>query len=109
MEKYLRYIKSDIRGTEEISEIEPLGRAESLYKNKELDLSFRVGDAIRKAENTDMFGFITAINPNGSVILIKDDISLTTDVELNFENKGKQVKPFAHQVTGYTYKLGNEE
>ena len=56
-----------------------------------------------------MFGFITAINPNGSVILIKDDISLTTDVELNFENKGKQVKPFAHQVTGYTYKLGNEE
>ena len=43
------------------------------------------------------------INPNGSVLLNRNDICAHTSVQLNFENKDKEVRPLAYEKKDFVY------
>ena len=105
LNRYLEFYKRIIMGTEEYPSIDPIGRAESFFNDSEIEnpLEERKKSMIKGLDNDNIKYYARLINPNGKILLLNDDISVETDLELNFENKGKVVKPFAHQITGYIY------
>ena len=109
--KYLDFYKRIIMGTEEYPSFDPIGRAESLFTDSEIEnpLEERKQAMIKGLDNGNIKYYARLINPNGKILLLNDDISVTTDLELNFENKGKAVKPFANQITEYIYTAQSEE
>ncbi len=88
LEKYQNIVSDD--------EIVYEGRAKQLFKTPDYELK----DCIIEHFNEICYtGFAdSAINPNGKVFLCCDEISKPTDIQLNFENKGKPVKPIGCEI-----------
>ena len=77
--------------------VSPYGRAANLFK----DISSEIPKSAFLREITDSKIYTTfnySINPNGSVVMSRKDISAKTNLSLNFENKNKPVKPLANEV-----------
>ena len=109
IDRYYKFYSSAITGCDEYSSgIRPLGRGEELFKKPESTSAQRTEVVLNNLETNNLGFCNTVINPNGSVLFCQEDIAVKTDLQLNFENKDKQVKPFAHQVAGYVYQVKNE-
>jgi len=78
-------------------ELFPWGRAQKLF-NCETDTAKDREKAFRDVCRVAPQSASSLINPNGSFVLSMMDISARTDLDLNFENKGKPVKPFAFEI-----------
>ena len=82
-----------------------MGRAQELFIDSgDNNLDKRINSALKYAK-TSPCDLEKAINPNGQVILICNDVSIKTNLGLNFENKDKETKPFANQVDDYIFNL----
>lgn len=104
IEALLNYCKNILSGTEECPELLPWGRAKALYKNPKESLDDRKEKLLSRINNSPNL-LKKGINPNGSIILYQEDVSARTNLQLNFDNKDKQVKPFASEIEEYEYKF----
>ncbi len=105
MEKYLNSWSSLLFSDDYYNKIAPLGRAQELFIDSgDNNLDKRINSALKYAK-TSPCDLEKAINPNGQVILICNDVSIKTNLGLNFENKDKETKPFANQVDDYIFNL----
>ncbi len=83
----------------------PWGRAQSLF-NHDIEL---VEERMKDFKQVCAFMPHYAsnlINPNGSLVLSRMDVSAKTDLDFNFENKGRPVKPFATELDEVQKPLG---
>lgn len=104
MKEYVSEYNSLLYGYDYDSDILPWGRGESLFKEPENNLVKRKAKARDSLQSKNVQYLERGINPDGSVILISDDVSIKTDLELNFINNGKPVKPFANELEDCVYK-----
>lgn len=86
--------------------IQPLGRAETLFKNPQTTALLREEKFLKILESK-LFCPELAINPNGSIIATYGDISAKTDISLNFKTRQKPAKPFGREITDFKFIVNN--
>ncbi len=104
---YLEIYKNKLKPKFYDSEVLPWGRAESLFKPPFISKDSRISVLKNSLQRGDVDGFSSIVNPNGSVCLLKDDISAKTDLSFNFENKDKIVKSVANEIPNFVVKSSN--
>lgn len=83
------------------SEVLPWGRAEFLFKPPFISKDSRIFILKESLKSNDFYEFGSLVNPNGSVVLLKDDISAKTNLSFNFENEDKVVKTVANEIPNF--------
>lgn len=83
----------------------PMGRARSLIINPQFTFRQNKDFFDLLLKQRDLSDISRAINPNGSVVLNRNDLSAKTSVQLNFENKDKNVKKLCVEKENFVYKV----
>lgn len=84
-------------------EVIPMGRAKNLFKYPKFTFKQNYNFFNLLLEEKDIEDMSRVINPNGSVLLNRNDICAHTSVQLNFENKDKEVRPLAYEKKDFVY------
>lgn len=105
IDRYMRLYSGLIKGadTYQGDEIVPWGRAENLFKKPVSTFDKRKEITENKLKYNEYRGMEQIINPNGRVSLLNKDITVPTDITLNFQNKEKETRVFAHQISDLEY------
>ncbi len=75
----------------------PWGRAQALFNHDIELIEGRIKDFQDMCTSMPQYAS-NLINPNGALVLSRMDVSAKTDLDFNFENKGRPVKPFATEL-----------
>lgn len=84
-------------------EVIPMGRAHGLFIRPKFTFKQNSNFFNYLLDEREIGDMSRIINPNGSVLLNRNDICAHTSVQLNFENKDKEVRPLAYEKKDFVY------
>ncbi len=102
-EQYETLLKDDLEKIEDASSIVPIGRAEKLFRNPQDSFEERKTNFMNYLKERKHSDIPLAINPNGKIVTYYADMSIPSDIKLNFENKDKEVKPLGSEIKDFIF------
>ena len=101
MNKYLHIMYESV--LDGYTEVIPMGRAKNLFKYPKFTFNQNYNFFNFLLEENEIDDMSRVINPNGSILLNRNDLCAHTNIQLNFENKDKQVKPLGYEKPDFVY------